>query len=219
MKTIKTSFNVVYLRFVPFNYSIKIILTTNIYNEQFSLLCFYPHFISLSVFSSINSMSWPKDGWIMFDKICEPQDVILFSVQLSWTSLQDVMKFLKKKISYDVRCLKNFEAGVFHNKAMTNFIEQVAQSNNLLFKRTQLRQLKRVYNQRLALCQFKSVNQPSKFKNLANVWEFIQETFKTWFKIIEEPILLDLDFDLSNGLVEPNQESTAQPASGESDNQ
>lgn len=199
MKQLKTSFNVVYLRFVPFNFSIKINLSNNIYNEQFGLLCFYPHFISLTVFSSLNTLSWPKDGWILFDKVCE-QDVILYEYDLSFTELQDVLKFLKKKISYDFRCLKSFELGVFHNKSMTTFIEDVATSDNLLFKRTQLRQLKRVYNQRLALCQFKATNQPSKFKNLFDVWDYIKDIFSSWF----QPKNLLLNFDFDNGLVESN---------------
>ena len=46
--------------------------------------------------------------------------------KIAYTQLVDFFKYIKKKISYDFRCLKTFEAGVFHNKSMTEFIENVA---------------------------------------------------------------------------------------------
>lgn len=205
MKIKKNIINVVYLRFVPYNSCIKINLINNIYNEQYSQLSFFPHFISLNCYSSLNNLSWPKDGWIILDKISE-NDVVIDEYKVSITQLQDILKFIKKKISYDFRCLKNFEAGVYHNKAMTEFIENVAITDNLLFKRTQLRQLKRVYNQRLALCEFKSVNQPSKFKNTTDAWNYIKETFSHWFAKYR---ILNLDF--LNGLVECDQTSPVTP--------
>lgn len=197
MRISKSLINVVYIRFVPNKCCIKINLINNIYNEQFSQLSFFPHFISLNCYSSLSGLSWPNNGWILLDKVIDSNELVLDEYKIAYTQLIDFFKYIKKKISYDFRCLKTFEAGVFHNKSMTEFIENVASSDNMLFKRTQLRQLKRVYNQRLALCEFKSQNQPSKFKNLSDTWQFILDNLNKWFNKYR---IINLDF--LNGLVD-----------------
>lgn len=199
MKIKKTQINVVFIRFLPFNCCIEIKLKNNIYNEQFSSLAFYFHFLTIQLYSFNNTLSWPNDGWITLDKVNE-NDTILMNLELNFSTLQDVCKFIKKKVSYDLRCLKNFENELYKNRAMLKFIEDVANTDNNLFKRVQLRQLKRVFNQRLALCEFKTKNQPSKFKNLSDIWEFIKTTLKKWYKLDElkeDELKLNYEFDFT----------------------
>lgn len=192
MKVCKTKFNKIYIRFLGFFECIEINLKTDIYNEQFSSLSFFLHFISTQQFSHNNNLSFPKDGWITLDKIFD-HDVIIKSFCFNYSQFQDFCKFIKKKISYDLRCLKKFEQDLFKNQATIKFIEDIATSDLVLFKRVQLRQLKRVFNQSIALCEFKTKNQPSKFYNLRDVWQFILESIEKW-AILDDENSRILDF-------------------------
>lgn len=173
VKINKKTFNVVFIRFLSFNKYIKINLTSKIFNEQFSNLSFFLHFISTQQYSLCSNLSYPANGWITLDKEITDSEIQVGEFEYQYSGLLDFFKYCKKKVSYDLRCLKKVESDFKINNAVVKFIEDIACSDEDLFKRVQLRQLKRVFNQRKINCQFKLSNQPAIFHNLNDVFDFI----------------------------------------------
>lgn len=182
MRPARSKYNIIFIRFLTLNKAIKIELTDTIFNEQFGSLSFFLHFISVQQYSTNTDLVFPGDGWITLDKEMSDNEELVASWKFTFVEFQDFLKFVKRRISYDIRCLKKFEVELVTNKATVTFIEDIARSWPDLFKRTQLRQLKRIYNQRIALAEFKTKTEPSKFHSLINVWEFIKTVGDSWIQ-------------------------------------
>lgn len=180
MRPARASFQRVYIRFLTRGKAIAINLSDTIYNEQFGSLSFFLHFLSVQQYATVPSLSFPADGWITLDKELDSSDVIEHTFDFGFSSFQDFLKFVKRRVSYDIRCLKRFESDLARNKGTVTFIEDIARSWPDLFKRTQLRQLKRIYNQRIALAEFKTKTEPSRFHSLNNIWEYLVSVGSRW---------------------------------------
>lgn len=184
----KEIIDVVYLKFFGFNKVIKINLIDQIHNEQYSRLCFYVHFCTLFLYGSNCNLEFPRAGWVLLDKQLCSTDFVEMEYSISYKSLLEFLKFIKKKVSFDVRCLKRFEQNYIKLENTLKFIEEIA-STDEMFKRTQLRQIKRIYNQQLYICKFNLQHQPSMFNSLLDLFNFFKTTLVKWDgQLIEKTI-------------------------------
>lgn len=180
MKPTRASYTTVYIRFLTMNRVIVVNLKDTIFNEQFGTLSFFLHFLSVQQYATSPNLTFPASGWITLDKQMGIADTVERTFNFGYIEFQDFLKFIKRRVSYDIRCLKKFESELKKNRDTITFIEDIVQTMPELFKRTQLRQLKRIYNQRIALADFKCKTEPSKFHSLENIWEYLVTVADQW---------------------------------------
>lgn len=168
-----------FIKLIYKNRAIQLNLIEPICLEQFSSLSYYLHFISTQIFIYCENCHFPNEGWISLDKELENyalEDVFL----INFSNILSIFKKIKKEVSFDLRCLKKFQKEILSCTSIVSFIEEVALSNEDLFKRVCLRQLKRIYNQKKFIVEGKLRHQPSKINNLLDVWNLINFTFNEW---------------------------------------
>jgi len=177
-KISKQTYSCLFIRFLEQHKYCEIRLKDLIYGEQFASLAFNFHFITIQMYTYCPQLQYPKNGWISLDKEIDAHDTCLGTYDFTYKSFLSMIKLVKKKIVYDLRCLKRFENDLTNSCNTINFIENIALTNELLFKRVALRQVKRLFNQRKLMCNFKIANQPSLLKNLEDAWQVIVRHLK-----------------------------------------
>jgi len=179
----KILINTVYVRCLHFNKCIKINLTNSIFLEQFASLSFPFHAISTQVYFASNmKLGYPEDGWITLDRQRD-NDEEIFEISIPFRNLQNVLKSLKRNIFFDLKCLKRYECDITNSSSVVKFIEQIALSDDKLFKRVNLRQLKRIFNQKIIVSESKLKTHRSKINNICECFTYICNIFKNskWF--------------------------------------
>ena len=165
----------VFIRFLNKNKYIKINFTSFIYSEQFAALSFHYHFLNIFVFQTCLDVVFETSGWILLDKMCDKDEEKCGEYTFDYKIFLSLTKNFKKKVSYDLRNLKRFEQDRLNCEMTNGFIEQVVATNESVFRRTALRQIKRIFNQRKLMCAFKIQTQPSRLNSVADVWLFLEK--------------------------------------------